>query len=453
LRRRLAALSAALLVGAAAASGDTALPDAPSPPAEETVPDYANDTLTGDWGGLRTRLYKAGLATEFVWKLDALSNGRGGIQRGDEVVGNLDSKFRFDLEKMAGWSEATAFLHVVGHQGGKFNERHVGSWLGVSNIETPANTTKIFHAWLQKNFDGGRVSLLAGLYPIDSEFSVLDSAAIFVAPPYGASGELALTRGPSIFNTSSFGVRGKWVSKDQTLYAQAAVLDGIPGDPENPRGTHVQFNKGDGSFAIAEAGWMPAELGHAFEPTQPAAVPQTPAMVVHERFDTISKYAAGAWRYTAKADDLFAVDAAGNPLRQPSWGAYVLAERSLFHLGDNPVRRVTVFGRYSLTDGRSSALRDALNLGITVRGLAAGREDDHLGIGFIRGRYGSAWRDAQTAAGIETVNAEDAVEVTYRAQISRKFYVQPLWQRIRHPGGERTARDTDILGLRLEFWL
>jgi porin len=453
------AAAALLLASATAAAQQVAAPApeadkaAEAAKAEESITDYAADTVSGDWGGLRTRLHRAGLATEFIWKLDALSNGRGGIQRGDEVMGNLDSKFRLDLDRLAGWSETTAFLHVIGHQGGKFNARHVGSWLGVSNIEVPVNTTKVLHGWLQKNFNDGRISLLAGLYPIDSEFSVIDSAGIFVQPPYGASAELALTRGPSIFNTSSFGVRGKWVSQDQTLYAQGAVLDGMPGDPGNPYGTHVQFNKGDGGFAIAEFGWMPAELGHAFEPTQPAAVPATPAMVVHERFDTIAKYAAGAWRYTAKADDLFAVDDAGNPLRRPSWGAYLLAERTLFRLDDNPVRRLTLFGRYNLTDGRSSPLRDTVNVGVTIRGLAANREDDHLGIAFTRGRYGSAWRDAQAAAGIETVNSEDAVEVTYRAQISRKFYIQPLWQRIQHPGGDRTTKDADILGLRLEFWL
>lgn len=452
MRRLLVALAAPLMLGAAAADEGPA-PGAAPVQAEEAVPDYAADTLSGDWGGLRTRLYKAGLATEFVWKLDALANGRGGIRNGDEVMGNLDSKFKLDLDKLLGWNEATAYLHVVGQQGGKFNARHVGSWLGVSNIETPTNTTKVLHGWLQKNFADGRYSLLAGLYPIDSEFSVLDSSGMGIQPPYGAPAELALTRGPSIFNTSSFGLRAKWVSQDQTLYAQGALLDGVPGDPDNPYGTHVQFNKGDGSFAIAEFGWMPAELGHAFEPTQPATVPQTPAMVQHERFDTVAKYAAGAWRYTAKADDLFAVDAAGARLRRPSWGAYLLAERTLFRLDDNPLRRVTAFGRYSMTDGRSSALRDTFNVGIAVRGIAANREDDYLVFAFTRGRYGTAWRDAQAAAGIETVNAEDAVEVTYRAQISRKFYVQPLWQRIQHPGGERTTKDADILGLRLEFWL
>jgi porin len=447
---RLFALAAPLLVGAAAAD-EVPAPAAAQAQVEEAVPDYATDTLSGDWGGLRTHLYKAGLATEFVWKIDALSNSRGGIQSGDEVMGNLDSKFKLDLDKLLGWKEATAYLHVVGQQGGKFNARHVGSWLGVSNIEVPVNTTKVLHGWLQKNFNDGRISLLAGLYPIDSEFSVIDSAGIFVQPPYGASAELALTRGPSIFNTSSFGVRGKWVSQDQTLYAQGAMLDGMPGDPGNPYGTHVQFNKGDGGFAITEFGWMPAEFGHAFEPTQPAAVPQTPAMVVHERYDTIAKYAVGAWRYTAKADDLFAVDTVGAPLRRPSWGAYLLAERTLFRLEGNPLRRLTLFGRYSMTDSRSSALRDAFNLGVTIRGLAASREEDYLGIGITRGRYGNAWRDAQAAAGIETVNAEDAIEITYRAQISRKFYVQPLWQRIEHPGGNHAARNADILGLRLEL--
>lgn len=446
MRHTLTALAAVLLFAADAGAQDGSKD-------EETAPDYAVETITGDWGGLRTRLYRAGLATEFVWKVDALSKGRGGTGggRGDEVMGNLDAKLRIDLDRIAGWSETTAFLHVVGQQGGKFNARHVGSVLGVSNIETPVNTTKLFHAWLQKNFFKGRLSLLAGFYPIDSEFSVLDSAGIFVQPPYGATAELALTRGPSIFNTSGFGLRTKWVSDDQTRYVQAAILDGMPGDPNNPRGTHVQFTKGDGSFAIAELGWMPAELGHAFEPTQPAAVPRTPVMAAHERHDTISKYAAGLWRYTAKADDLVAVDGGGNPLRRPSWGAYLLAERTLFSLGDNPLRRLTVFARYSLTDGRSSQLRDTLSLGLNLKGPLASRDDDTFGIAFTRGRHSREWRDARALAGTDTVKAEDAVEVTYRAQISRKFYVQPLWQKISHPGGNRATRSTDILGVRLEF--
>lgn len=419
----------------------------------ESEPDYAAETLSGDWGGLRSRLYGAGWATEFTWRVDALSNGRGGSGRGDKIMGNLDSKLKIDLERIAGWRETLVFLQVVGQQGGKFNARHVGSALGVSSIETPANTTKFLHAWLQKNFFQGRLSFLFGLYPIDSEFSVLDSAGVFVSPPYGATADLALTRGPSIFNTSSVGLRAKWVANDQTLYAQAAVLDGTPGDPNNPRGTHVQFNKGDGSFAIAEFGWMPAEHGHAFEPTQPATVPQTPAMIQHERYDTISKYAAGLWRYTAKADDLVAVDGGGSPLRRPSWGAYLLAERTLMQLGDNPLRRVSAFARYSLTDGRSSQLRDAANLGVNITGPLASREHDVIGIGFTRGRHSKAWRDAQALAGIATVGAEDAIEATYRARISRKFHIQPLWQHIRRPGGNATARDANILGLRLEFAL
>lgn len=49
-----------------------------------------------------------------------------------------------------------AFLHIVGRQGGRFDAR------------------------LQKSIDNRRLSLLAGIYPIESGFSVLDSAGIFV---------------------------------------------------------------------------------------------------------------------------------------------------------------------------------------------------------------------------------------------------------------------------------
>ena len=422
-----------------------------------TIPDYANETISGDWGGLRPRLFKAGVGTEFGWKVDALANLTGGIRHGGTAMGNLDSKLKFDLDKLAGWNDTTAFLHILANQGGKANARQVGSLLGVSNIEVPSNTVKVFQGWVQKQY--GNLALLVGLYPIDTEFQVVDSAGIFIQPPYGATGELALTRGPSIFNTSSFGTRIRWTAADQSIYSQFALLDGIPGDPRNPKGTHIRFDKGDGSFAIAEFGWTPQASGHAFESGHDAAKAKesesgTAAVAVAaEKVETIAKYALGLWRYSAHVDHLAESDAVGNPQRVPSWGGYLLAERTLFRLNNDPARRLTAFFRYSMTDGRSSPLRDSLNLGLNFKGPVAGREDDALGIALTRGRIGNAWSKAESIAGNDPVDAEYVSEITYRAQVNRKFSLQPVWQHFRHPGGYRSTRDADVVGARLEFVL
>jgi len=64
--------------------------------AEESTPDYAATTLTGDWGGARSSLWKQGIALEAGLKLDSLRN-RGGIRDGGQTVTHLELKLRADL--------------------------------------------------------------------------------------------------------------------------------------------------------------------------------------------------------------------------------------------------------------------------------------------------------------------------------------------------------------------
>ena len=67
------------------------------------------------------------------------------------------------------------------------------------------------------------------------------------------------------------------------------------------------------AFGIVEFGWMPQESRHAFdfEPTDPAAVRQSPNVEVHEKYAGYAKFAAGFWGYSRKRDDIVALDEAG----------------------------------------------------------------------------------------------------------------------------------------------
>lgn len=418
----------------------------------QAVPDYSRHALTGDWGGYRSALFREGVAFEAMYKADVLRKLRGSDTLGSAVMRNLDLKLRADLERLWGWEAATAYIHVLDDRGAGINARHLGSLMGVTNIEVPVPTTRLFHVWVQKTWLDEQWSVLAGLYPIDSEFSVMDSAAALLHPAYGASADLALTRGPSIFNNSAFGLRVKWQSPLRTWYAMGALLDGMPGDPDRPKGTHVRFKHGDGSFVIAELGWMPLELGHVFEPTGPAHVLPTPELREHEKYEGYSKYAIGAWRYSNKMDDTYDLDAAGLPEKRRSWGAYLLAERTLLSLGEEPGRHLSAFVRHAFTDGDSTPIRAQLNLGVSLRGLLEGRGDDVLALAWTQARLADKYRAARWRdAGIASTRHESAVELTYRAQVTPWLAVQPDLQWIRHPGGRAASARTTVAGLRLEI--
>ena len=409
----------------------------------EDAPDYARATLSGDWGGSRTAAWQNGWALDAALKVDTMRN-RGGISRGSNSMSNLDLRAKADLGKIAGWDDATAYLHVLDNRGTGINARHTGSLVGVSNIEVPVPTTRIFHAWLQQNFFEDQFSLLGGLFPIDSEFFTMDSASVLTQPPFGTPADLALTRGPSVFNNSAFGLRAKWQSADRTRYLMGAVLDGTPNDPDHPKRTAIKFNDGDGIFSIAEFGWMPPESGHAFESSSD---PKTPAADTPQKYDGVSKYAIGFWRYSTQVPDLLNAN-----INRPSQGAYILAERTLFSLGEAG-RDFTVFARHSRSDGDSIALDRMLNLGARLRGPLASRPDDVLAFGWTQSRLSSKYRTAQSAEGTDTANHEDALEITWRAAITPYFFLQPVAQTIRHPGGASNAPRANIIGLRVEIAL
>jgi porin len=316
---------------------------------------------------------------------------------------------------------------------------------------TRRSTTRLFHAWLQKGFLDDRFSVLAGIYPIDSEFFTMDSAATLLHPAYGTPADLALTNAPSVFNNAAFGIRAKWLSENREFYAMGALMDGVPNDPARPKATAIRFARGDGAFVIGEVGWMPLETGHTFEPVDPSRVRQQPEMAAHEKYGGLSKYAIGFWRYGNRVPDQFDVDANSTPLQRRSQGGYLLAERTLFSLGGEAGHDVTAFGRYAFSSGHSIAIDRMWNLGLRVRGPLASRPDDSLAIGWTRSRLAPKWRAVQAAAGADTASAEKAFEITWRAAITPWLALQPNLQHVRHPGGASAARNATLIGARIEL--
>jgi porin len=164
-------------------------------------------------------------------------------------------------------------FNVISDGGWGPNARHVGSQMGVTNASRSARRPPraCSRPGCSRVCFDDRLAVLAGLYPIDSEFFTMDSAGVFLGPQYGTPADLAQTRGPSIFNNSAFGLRAKW-NIAKTVYAMGAVLDGIPNDPARPKRTAIRFAKGDGSFSIGEFGWLPEADNDKFKGHAKAAI-------------------------------------------------------------------------------------------------------------------------------------------------------------------------------------
>jgi porin len=392
---------------------------------EETLPDWKSDTLTGDWNGLRGTLYKTGVDVGLTHKSDFLANVSGGLKRGSAWIGHSEIRAEFDLEKLLGWDATSAYFHYHSDLGSKFNTHYVGGIVGVDNIEVATNTAQFYHAWIQKKFFAEKLSVLFGLYPIDSEFYVTETSGLFLQPPYGMANELALTgaNGPPIFPIGALATRVKMLSPNKNFYVQAALADGVPSDPDNQRGTHIKLGKHDGTLSIIELGYAPENTDEAAE--------------------NFNKTALGFWRYSANFDD---IDGLGG--RSKSQGAYVLSEQSLFHESGSKTQGLTGFVRFGVASKEVNALDWTGSLGLRYRGLVAGRDDDIAGLAVTLNHAGNDFRNSGNFNRQET-----DLELTYRVQIKPWLAVQPTIQGIINPGLDPSIKDAWIIGTRVEIEL
>lgn len=369
--------------------------------------------LTGDWGGARTSMEEMGLNANAVYKFDVMSNLDGGIDEGTVLLDNLDVTLDIDGEKLFGSKGTTALIHLLHNNGGIIDGGHVGSAQGIDNIEVEDDSGRLYQAWIQQNFLEDRLSLLAGLYDLNSEFYITDSSGLFIHSTFGIGTEIAQSgeNGPSIFPVTSLAGRVRWQESD--WYIQGAVLDAVPGDPDRIEGTQITVNGDEGALYVAELGFTPAEN---------------------------RKLAIGAWRYSERFDDLNQVDAFGNPLQRRSSGAYIIGEREIC---DNWVG----FGRLGVASADINMFDAAWAAGVVNNG-PFGREDAQLGLAFHGAHVSTEARDAVRAGGGRSDANEWGVELTYSDLLTDWLAVQPDVQYVVNPGADPALDNALILGSR-----
>jgi porin len=395
-------------------------PVAESPQEEET-------RLTKNWGGARTRLSDLGIDVAFIYKGEFNSVLSGGLQQRSTYLGNLDLRVSIDGEKLMGWKGGSAFFYVLSDHGGHPTQ-NVGDSQATSNIETSAASTKLYEAWVQQVFYDERLSLLAGLHDLNSEFYVTDSSSLFFNSTFGIGRELSQTgtNGPSIFPVTSPAFRIR-TEPSKEFYFQAAIFNGQAGDPSDPRGTHISFDAQDGFLFITEAAYT---LNRG------------------KSSGLAGKYGMGFWTYTRTYDHLTQTipTSSGDaiPVQTTSRGIYFLTEQ-------NVSQSTAVFLRYGIASTEANRFSSSLGTGIVFTGLIPHRPKDRFGLGFARAANGEEYQQLQASQGTPVTTAESTIEANYRIELLRGIAVQPDFQYVLNPNTSPDIPNAAVGAVRLEL--
>lgn len=370
---------------------------------------------------------------------DLFANVEGGHQQGLRVMDNIDLTLDMDLSKSRlGLDETSLFIYGLGNQGGSISEL-AGDFQGISNIETE-NSWRIYELWLQKKFMSARSSVLFGLYDVNTEFNHLNSSQLFLNSSHGIDPTIAMSGqlGPSIFPYTSIGVRlklnpiGGWVF-------QAAMLDGVPSDPGNTRGTRIKLRSEDGLFVIGEVGWhrMPQQ---DLEMNRRSRLKR----FLNPGIETDHSISVGGWYYTRKTAKWIPGAAEDH-----EYGAYLAGEHT-FELGDGQGnKRLQVFTRLGVSHPATSQVSQYLGGGMVFSGFLKGRPEDQSGVSFAHAALSNEYYQNVNISGSTPEKAETNFELTHLVYLNEHIQIQADLQWVLNPGFDAQLDNAWVIGTRV----
>lgn len=362
------------------------------------------------------------VAVEAAYIADAFYNMSGGLRRGGTVLHNVDLTLGVDGGALVGVPGLRAFVYVLGNFGGSVGEL-AGDWQGASNIEAP-HAVRLYEAWIEQNWSGW--SFLAGLYDLNSEFYVAESAQLFLNSAHGIGGEFAASgsNGPSIFPVTSLTARLRW--QPSAVYAQLAILDAVPGDVDRQRFVHIRLDEG-----VLVAG----EVGYSTQATA-------------SRYNR--KIALGGWGYTTDFPDAVEPDLTHNG----TWGTYLLMDAEVTREAGAALQGLAAYARIGFAHEDVHPVSWSWGGGVVYTGLFPGRDEDRFGASITTASHGTRYLRARSGTGdVALARSELALELTYTARVFEWLRVQPDLQYIVNPGFEAEAANALLLALRAEVSL
>ena len=437
----------------------------------KTLPNYQGDWferegMTGDWGGLRTKLAENGLLFDLQYTQSVMGNAYGGRDTSGAIgySGMADYSIKLDTARMGLWPGGLIVLHGQTNVGRSVNGE-VGSVMSPNFLALlpvpgdPGVTTLSEYYFMQALSEkvvvfAGKLDLtavadrneFAGDVTHNTQFS---NTAFNVNP-------IIFGGGP--YTTLAAGVM--WIPTDWLTIASfiagnnpdgAATTTGFNTAFHSPNwltvGQEFDFTiKPFGQTGHQRIGWF-FTTKDVIEFGQDSRLPLPGAKrTQHGILPRGGRRLLPRWlRAVQIGDTLYS---ATNPQKEPdNAGMYYNFDQYLFTEKEDPKQGWGLFGRFGFAPTDSNFISQFYSLGLGGKGTIPCRDNDTWGLGYYF---------ANTSDKIEliNVNSEQGVELFYNIEITKWLNITPDIQCIVDPGAGFKDREPSIVyGLRAQIKL
>jgi porin len=410
--------------------------------------------LLGDAGGLRPALDAYGISLGLTETSEVLGSVGGGLARGAIYEGLTQMTLGVDLGKAAGLEGGSLNVSAFQIHGRGLSANYLDNLNVASGIEAD-RSTRLFELWYDQSLWGGAVDLRVGQQSADQEFMLTQYGSLFINASFGwpTLPAVDLPSGGPAYPLATPAVRLK-VHPTDALTAMLGVYNGNPAgngpdDPQIRDASGTSFDTDDGVFVIGETDYAINQGDNA------AGLPGT--------------YKLGAW-YNSNAAANPYYDAGGLPAdgslpggpatRRNDWSIYAGMDQLVYRAADTKDGGVGVFARIMGAPDDRNDIDFFVDGGVSYKGVF-GRAGDTIGLGLGLARIGDTAQNGDAAFAAATGSfypirtTESVIELTYQAQLTPWWVVQPDFQYIFNPGGgildpsgTRVLDDAAILGAR-----
>jgi porin len=382
---------------------------------------WHRDTLFGDVFGLRNKIQNYGFEFDPVYTGEVFGNTSGGFKQGTVYDHSLNLPLTIYLDKIVNWWDGgTIHANALWIAGRSLSADKVGDISGISNI-SGYKTVRLQELWYQQTFWSMRASVKVGLVAADAEFFTSDTASLFINGTFGAFTLVgANLPDPPVYPMAAPAVRFL-VQPIPQFYFQSGIYAGTTEDQDvNKNGVDFRVNSSDGALIFSE-------MGYLFN------------QAAGDR-GLVGTYKLGSFVHTANFANQ--VTGAGEGA---NFGVYGVADQEIYKHGG---KDVSFFVRGGGAPNDVNAVDWYFDAGFNFSGFIPGRLLDTAGVAIARSNFSHDFSASQVADGSNPFSAETVIEATYKAQITPWWTIQPDFQYIFNPSGEKGSHDATILGVR-----
>ena len=372
-------------------------------------------TMTGDWGGWRTRLEHEGINVRASYVGNYAYNFSGGKRIGGDYADQFAFGADVDMDKLAGLKGGTFHVTLNVRSGRNATADYVGNKINVQEIFGDGQNFRLAELDYDQNLFNGVLNLKAGWVIMGDDFGKTPILCDFENDAFCAHPQsLPNDSGWADYPAGHWGGRVR-INLPDDFYAETGVFDVNPSDALHENGFKLSLQGSTGAI-------IPVEFGKTVA-IGPSRLP--------------GHYKVGAYYDSSSATD----PSNAQMTFKGRYGGYILADQMVWRFEPGTDRGLIVVLDGTLSEKRTSPIPAYLVAALVAQGPFAVRPHDYIALGYVRDWVNSRAINRQNAmliaSGITDPNlalGENIVELGYGLQATPWMQIHPNVQFIGNPG-------------------